>query len=134
MEENEKRIGLGSTRIYGYIYNEEGRSPAIQLELDTKQLASFLLRTKTAHKVTFRNHLDGLELSTLPDSNGLIDYCADQDFLGKLQPLLLLMQHGELELEDVIIYSWGVPKETLEYVGGETGMRNWINDMFNVNL
>jgi hypothetical protein len=48
VEEHDNRIGLGSKRIFGYISNKEGRSPAIELELEVKQLASFLIRTKKA--------------------------------------------------------------------------------------
>jgi hypothetical protein len=134
VNENDKCIGRGSTRLYAYIYNEEGRSPSIEIKLDTKQIASFLIKTRTAHKITMRNHLDEVELSTRPDSDRFIDYCSDQNFLAELQPVLLLMKHGGLELEEVIVQAWGVSKATLEHVNGEKGMRTWLNNIFKVNL
>jgi hypothetical protein len=44
------------------------------------------------------------------------------------------MENGELQIEDILIQSWAVPKTTLKYVNGDTGMRTWINDIFKVNL
>jgi hypothetical protein len=63
--------------------------------------------------VALRNYLNGLELSA--DYNGFIPHCSDQNFLAELKTVMFLMENGELQIEDILIHSWAVPKTTLEY-------------------
>lgn len=126
------QIGLGGNSLKGYIYKEDGRySFPITIPIDEKQIASFLVRTKNAFKVHLDNHFDLMEIVTLAGSGGFLDKCTDQKYLTeKLLPVLIPMQQGEIEPEELRIVSWGGAEEQF----GVDEVRKWYNETFGVEL
>lgn len=129
------KIGAGLNVLRGYIYNQNDRySPAITIPLEEKQIASFLVRTSGAKKVVFTNFGDEMEIETMPNSNGFLDYCADQEYLReKLLPVLIPMQQGIEKPEEIKVIDWGTSEETLQQMG-EEGIKNWLNETFQTKL
>lgn len=118
MNKKEKRIIeeeiLGKDYIgYAYVYLYSGDSQEYVFDLTPENIANFLgVHQYDAAKIILTDMLDRLILSTI---GGFIDQCPDQDLCRRILPLLVPIQMGEADAQEIPM----VTMEALEEYGEE---------------